>query len=251
MLNISEIFYSIQGEGKFIGTPSVFLRVGLCNLQCKGFGEKLVYGDKEFIGCDSIYAANAAFKKEWLQFRNSKDLIESIEKIAPKDEKFDIVLTGGEPSLYFKNPILLETLEYFLKRFHRISVESNGSLYFDFNPILKQLHFTLSVKLSNSLEEKEKRINILALQNILDNAKDVVFKFVGDSTSCCDERMIIEIREILSQISGSYEVYLMPMGSDIQTIDDNIKALLPLCLKYNFKLTDRLHIRIWGNKRGV
>ncbi|MCE3036908.1 7-carboxy-7-deazaguanine synthase QueE [Helicobacter sp. faydin-H20] len=250
MLKIVEIFYSIQGEGKYIGSPSVFVRVGLCNLKCRGFGQETSYKGKRFVGCDSIYAANAAFKKEWTSFNNAKDLIEAIKKVA-KTQYFDIVLTGGEPSLYFDNPVLLETLEYFLARSHRICVESNGSIYFTFNEILKQIEFTLSVKLSNSLEEKNKRVNIPAIQNILDHAKDVVFKFVIDEALCQEEKGINEINEILSQISGSYEVYLMPMGSEIIVLDRNIQAILPLCLKYNFKLTDRLHIRIWGDKRGV
>lgn len=249
MLKISEIFYSIQGEGRQIGRPSVFVRVGMCNLTCKGFSESVQYEGKKIIGCDSIYAANKAFSKEWIVFEDSKKLISEIEQKG--NGNFDIVLTGGEPSLYFGNKVLLETLKYFIKRHHHIYVESNGSVFFDFNEILKSLHFTLGVKLSNTLDLKEKRINIKAMQNILDHAKSVYFKFVLNQEMCKDGSGIAEINEILAQVSGSYEVYLMPQGSDIETLDRNIKFLLPLCLENNFYLSDRLHIRIWGNKRGV
>ncbi len=248
MLRVSEIFYSLQGEGKRVGVPSIFIRVGGCNLSCKGFGEKILYKNQEFTGCDSIYAASQKFLDEWLIFRESQELIQRIKNFGV--EYFDIVLTGGEPSLYFKNKVLLETLAYFLERNHYISVESNGSVLFSFNEILKSLHFTLGIKLSNSLEAKEKRINLKAIQNILDHSRDVCFKFVLNERMCVNEEGIQEINEILSYISGSYSVYLMPEGTDIDTINKNLKALVPLCLKYNFFLTDRLHIRLWGNKRG-
>ncbi|STP12715.1 Queuosine biosynthesis protein [Helicobacter mustelae] len=283
ILKISEIFYSLQGEGSAIGTPSVFVRVGLCNLRCKGFGERLRYRGEEILGCDSIYAANPKFQEEWREFESSKELISAIfaavcgnlgssvdaalrgeagdfssaqvggdalleapEPLPP----FDIVLTGGEPSLYFQNPALLGAIEFFLARHHRISVESNGSVLFAFTPLLERLHFTLGIKLSNSGEREQKRLNFPAIQNILDHAASVVLKFVLDAKMCQDGSALKEIDAILSQISGSYEVYLMPMGSSIETINQNIKAILPLCLKRGYKLSDRLHIRIWGNQRG-
>lgn len=248
MLKISEIFYSLQGEGKRIGVPSIFIRVGGCNFSCRGFGEKIIYKNQEIVGCDSIYAASQKYANEWMVFKDSKALIQKIKDFNIKH--FDIVLTGGEPSLYFKNKVLLDTLEYFLERKHYISVESNGSILFDFNKILESLHFTLSIKLSNSLEIKEKRINLRVIQNILDFSKDVCFKFVLNQQMCKDGSGIKEINEILSCISGSYDVYLMPEGTDIDTINKNLKALVPVCLQYNFFLTDRLHIRLWGNKKG-
>lgn len=247
MIKISEIFYSIQGEGERVGSPSVFVRVGLCNFSCKGFGEEVFYKGQKILGCDSIYAANAKFHQEWMDFDNPQKLIEAIKEQA--QGKFDIVLTGGEPSLYFANPVLLETLQYFIQKGHAIYVESNASIFFDFNAILKELHFTLSVKLSNSKEPKKKRIHIQAIQNILDHARSVNFKFVLHRDMC--EEGILEIKEILSCIQGHYKVFLMPQGSDIKSIDANIQALLPLCLEHGFSLCDRLHIRIWGNKRGV
>lgn len=249
MLRISEVFYSIQGEGVRVGAPSVFVRVGLCNLSCKGFGGRIWHQGEEIIGCDSIYAASSKFREEWLEIGSSEELIGLIE--SKGRGKFDIVLTGGEPSLYFGNRALLEGLEHFLQRGHRVSVESNGSLQFDFDEILRKLDFTLSVKLSNSLEPKNRRINIPAIQNILDNAKSVVFKFVLNAQMCEGGVAMEEISEILHQVRGEYEVFLMPQGSDVGTLERNIEAILPLCLAHGYRLADRLHIRIWGDKRGV
>ncbi len=252
MLKISEIFYSIQGEGKYIGTPSVFVRVGGCNLSCQGFGINLKKGGREFMGCDSIYAANPAFSDEWTIYSDKESLIDEIYHCTQEYEgniPFDIVLTGGEPSLYFKNKVFLGMCEYFLERHHRISVESNGSVLFDFNPILQALSFTLSVKLSNAKEARA--INIAALQNILDYAREVNFKFVLDVAMCESGRAQKEIDAILSKLCGSYEVYLMPLGTESKELDSNLNAILQLAMKRGFKIADRLHIRLFGDRRGV
>lgn len=248
MLGVSEIFYSLQGEGQFIGTPSVFLRLGGCNLKCTGFGNQ--YTGSDIIGCDSIYAANAKFSKEWKFYKNTQELISEIQSLS--NINFDIVITGGEPTLHFGNPILLETIRYFLQKGHRISVESNGSVDFSFDEILKELYFTLSVKLSNSGEPLSKRIKPSIIQKIIDNAKNVVFKFVLNAQMCEDGSAILEIKDLLSRLKlNNTPVYLMPQGVNVEEIDRNIQKIYPLCLQEGFYLTDRIHIRIWGDKRGV
>ncbi|PAF50563.1 7-carboxy-7-deazaguanine synthase QueE [Helicobacter sp. 13S00477-4] len=250
MLPVSEIFYSFQGEGEFIGTPSVFLRLGGCNLKCIGFGIKNSYEGNTILGCDSIYAANGHFSKEWKSYDSSQILIDKIQNFS--SNKFDIVITGGEPSLHFKNPVLLKTIEYFLQKGHRISIESNGSIDFVFNDILKELHFTLSIKLSNSGESYSKRIKTKVIQNIIDNAKSVVFKFVLNAQMCENGTALKEIEELLKTLKlKSNKIYLMPQGISRKELDENIKKIYPICLQKGFCLSDRLHIRIWGNKRGV
>lgn len=247
MLAVSEIFYSLQGEGEFIGTPSVFLRLGGCNLKCEGFGGKIFYKDREILGCDSIYAANSVFSQDWIYFKSSKEIIDKISSFSKNH--FDLILTGGEPTLHFKNPILLEVIEYFLKKGHKVCVESNGSVKFEFDENLKKLHFTLSIKLSNSLEPEKKRINIFNIQNIINHSNHVVFKFVLNARMA--QEGIKEIKNILNQLTlKSNKVYLMPQGSSVEDINEAINAIYPLCLQEGYCLSDRLHIRIWGDKRG-
>ncbi|PAF47694.1 hypothetical protein BKH41_07335 [Helicobacter sp. 12S02232-10] len=249
MLPISEIFYSLQGEGEFIGTPSVFVRLGGCNLTCRGFGIKSRFKDREFLGCDSIYAANSAFSKEWQFYENSTDLIEKIKSFS--QTKFDVILTGGEPSLHFKNPILSQTIKYFLQREHRVCVESNASVKFKFDEVLKHLYFTLSVKLSNSGEPLEKRIKPYVIQEIIDNAYSVVFKFVCNAQMCRNKKVIEEIKDLLSKLSlKGNKIFLMPQGTTEKELNENIKEIYPICLQEGFCFSDRLHIRIWGDKRG-
>ncbi|NGP56618.1 7-carboxy-7-deazaguanine synthase QueE, partial [Helicobacter pylori] len=145
-LPVVESFFSLQGEGKNIGKPSLFLRLGGCNLSCKGFNCKTPFNDEILTGCDSLYAVHPKFKTSWDYYNEPKPLIERLVNLAPSYKDFDFILTGGEPSLYFNNPILLSVLEHFYRQKIPLCVESNGSIFFEFSPILKELHFTLSVK---------------------------------------------------------------------------------------------------------
>ncbi len=248
-LPVVESFFSLQGEGKNIGKPSLFLRLGGCNLSCKGFNCKTPFNDEILTGCDSLYAVHPKFKETWDYYDDPKPLIERLVNLVPNYKHFDFILTGGEPSLYFNNPVLISVLEHFYRQKIPLCVESNGSIFFEFSPILKELHFTLSVKLSFSLEEESKRINLKALQNILNNAKSAHFKFVLDSKNATQS--IIEIQSLLKQLSlKNNEIFLMPLGTNNNELDKNLKTLAPLAIEHGFRLSDRLHIRLWDNQKG-
>lgn len=249
MLRVSEIFYSLQGEGEFIGTPSVFLRLGGCNLTCPGFGSESTQKNKGILGCDSFYSVNERFSNEWNVFETSDEIIEQMQNLS--NTCFDVILTGGEPSLQFKNPILRKVIEYFLQKGHRICVESNGSVRFTFDDNLKQLFFTLSPKLSNSGESIERRINIFAIQNIIDSAQRVVFKFVLNALMCEEGKALEEIQTLLKSLKlKNNRIFLMPQGTTSEELYINSRAIIPLCLQEGFSFSDRLHIHIWGDKRG-
>ncbi|GHP88246.1 7-carboxy-7-deazaguanine synthase [Helicobacter pylori] len=205
--------------------------------------------DEILTGCDSLYAVHPKFKETWDYYHEPKSLIERLEDLAPNYKHFDFILTGGEPSLYFNNPILISVLEHFYHKKIPLFVESNGSIFFEFSPILKELHFTLSVKLSFSLEKESKRINLKALQNILNNAKSVHFKFVLESKNAAQS--IAEIKNLLKQLPlKNNEIFLMPLGATNKELDKNLKTLAPLALEHGFNLSDRLHIRLWDNQKG-
>ena len=225
---ISEIFYSIQGEGKYSGNPSAFLRVGGCNLTCPGFSEK---------GCDSFYAVDKKYKNEWqsLNLEEIKNEIKKYLKFNP-----DLVITGGEPGLYFEK--LYPLVEWFSGN---ITIETNATISPDFEkyPLYKKVVFAMSVKLSNSGEEYKKRVKKEAIKNIEKNAKKSFFKFV------IDRDLKEEIKDITSETD--LPIYCMPLGSNKEELEINAPFVFDFCLKNGYRYSDRIHIRLFGKKRGV
>jgi len=227
-LQISEIFYSIQGEGKYSGNPSVFIRVGGCNLRCPGFGKN---------GCDSYYSVDKKYKNEWESLS-----IEEIKKEIKKYLKFkpDLVITGGEPGLYFDRLYpLIECFE------GNITIETNATVSPDFKKYseYKKVAFAMSVKLSNSGEEYKKRVKKEVIKNISTNAKKSFFKFV------IDRDLKEEIDDIVKGID--LPIYCMPLGDNTEELEKNAPFVFEFCLKNGYRYSDRIHIRLFGKKRGV
>ncbi len=250
MLEVNEIFGpTIQGEGKKVGTPSVFVRFGKCNMQCPGF--EVEYETPSGIkkcSCDSYYASDIAFRDDWEKYESSKPLIEELNKILP-NYKVDIVLTGGEPLLYWNDIEFQKFMKYYIDKDYKITIETNASLPIEFTENWqKKILFSMSVKLSNSGEALSKRINSKTLTTIINFVDDCYLKFVIDIDTI--KKASKEIDDILAQIPYC-EVYLMPLGDTAEIIDKNSLSVINLALKKGYMYSDRLHIRVWNNKRGV
>jgi organic radical activating enzyme len=250
MLDITEIFGpTIQGEGKKIGTPSVFIRFGRCNFDCNGFGVEYTTpsGVKKF-GCDSYYAVDNEFKKFWTSYETSEAVITEVAKILPVGYKPDIVITGGEPMIYWKNNEFQKLLEYYVIQGFNVTIETNGSLDMKIDkPYQKEILYSISVKLSNANESYKKRVNFDALKEMINNGGKSYLKFVVSQN---DQNIVEEIKDILSNLP-KVDVFLMPQGDSNDEIVKNSLYVIELCVKHGFKYSDRLHIRIWDNKRGV
>ena len=187
MLPVVEIFYSLQGEGRYIGHPSLFVRLAGCNMTCLG------------LPCDTIRAVDAKnFADSWVKYDSASKLISSIcdeinskTKVAPRH----IVITGGEPTIHFTNPIFLELAKQLVESGFLITVETNATIWLDFvaNPILSNFIFSMSVKLSNSGEAYDKRIKQAVIAEYIKVSKESFFKFV------LDEKMLRDLllRELL------------------------------------------------------
>ena len=254
MLEINEIFGpTIQGEGKFAGNISMFIRFGKCNFKCPGFGvEYITPSGTKKCSCDSFHAVDTEFRESWMRFDNASEIIKIVENLiaeAKLDIKPDIVITGGEPLLQWIEPEFQKLLRFFVESDFRVTIETNASLDIELlESYQKKLIFSASVKLSNSGESARKRINQKSLQNIANANCESYLKFVVDQNSLdVSENEIDEICKIVPNI----DIYLMPKGDNATELDKNAIATVELALKKGYKYTDRLHIRIWGNKRGV
>ena len=254
MLEVNEIFGpTIQGEGKLVGNLSIFIRFGKCNFKCVGFNvEYETPSGVKKCACDSYYAVDMEFKNSWKSYENYLDVVNEVDKLLENcnyKNRVDIVITGGEPLLYWNNQEFQNLIKHYINKNHKLTIETNGSLNIDFQEeYQKKIIFSMSVKLSNWLGPLKKRVNKSTLTKILTNTKESYLKFVIGNDFL--ENAIVEIEDILKNIPQC-EVYLMPLGDSSKAIDKNSKNVVNLAIKYGFKYSDRLHIRIWNNKRGV
>lgn len=243
-MKISELFYSIQGEGKRAGRPSFFIRTNHCNLRCSFPGGNL---------CDTYYTSWDPDDK-----RNLGEM--KIDEIAAGYEDIkcgDIVITGGEPAMYSED---LTKLCIKLKQINPesfITIETNGTYFGDFVKFTELM--SISPKLRSSvpfMTEFEKmhdknRINLETFKKFCilkeNYLIDIQWKFVFTS-----EKDIDEIRELQSAVGfDDSDIYLMPEGITAEDLAEKRTETIEICKKNNFNYTDRLHIIAWGNKRGV
>jgi len=290
-LRYSEAFYSIQGEGRFVGVPSVFLRVFGCNFECAGFGQergKLIatdempyYTDPKAdknhpeaytsidqlpvtpIGCDS--SASWAMKYKHLQMtKTTEEVFEHIISLLPNgkfDEKEDIhlVITGGEPLLGWQRvwPELLEMCkEIGLKN---VTYETNGTQnlqqqFIDYlNGDGKDIHVTWSTspKLSISGEDQ---FDALIPEALLD--MNMV------SNSHLYNKFVVRDIEDFEEVDlfvSTYkengvsldQVYCMPEGATLEQQHLTARGVADACMNTGYKYSPRLHIDLFGNAWGT
>ena len=237
---ISEVFYSIQGEGKTVGIPSVFVRLGGCNLMCGGMGTQF---DKELHNgaewrCDTVEVwmnGGAMLVEDVLH----QECIEAIEKGA------HIVLTGGEPMMQQK--ALEEFINYIKDEIvdePYIEVETNGTIMpSDF--LLEEVSlWNCSPKLSNSGNDKALAYKPEVIEVL--NKFHTIFKFVVNT-----KKEWHEIGYLYMPIIDRDKVYLMPAGENQELLNENKLNVVELAKKECVNFTTRLHIEIWNKKTGV
>lgn len=228
---VSETFFSIQGEGKYIGVPAVFLRTQGCNLLCRWPCDTIpVWKEGELYTYEELYA---------LWDRNGWDT--ALKKRA------HLILTGGEPLT--RQDELTSFLEYLSKMGLRpfIEVETNATILPNgkFDQFIT--HYTCSPKLANSGMPRERRYRENALEFFSTNSK-AVFKFVIDKKE--------DIREVLRDFVLKLDlsppkVYLMPESTNRVELNEKSPWLVEICKQYGFNFSSRLHISIWDQLTGV
>jgi 7-carboxy-7-deazaguanine synthase len=252
MLYLVEHFYSIQGEGKHTGVPSLFFRFGGCNLTCPGFGCSEITPDgREVTGCDTVYAVDRkGFGELWQEIEELQTLIWIMNgyRLPPH---VDVVLTGGEPLIYANEPIFVEFIDYLIGQGHRVTFETNATVALDFKryPFYAAATYALSVKLSNSGEPLNRRVKPEVIESILAHTQGSFFKFSVDEPS-----LLSKLEEEIDAIVASHPftpVYCMPLGGDKAHIEANCEAVIEFCKRRGFIYSDRLHIRIWDQNHGV
>lgn len=243
-MKISELFYTIQGEGKRAGKPSFFIRTNHCNLRCQFAGGNL---------CDTAYTSwNPDDEKNFGDIEIEKIIGQYIQHNC-----MDVVITGGEPTMFAED---LTNLCIELKRINPdsvITIETNGTYigkfieYIDLVSISPKLKSSTPFGTHYEKLHTNNRVNLESFRkyNELKQSDkiDIQWKFVVTS-----EADLNEILELQKEIGfKNSDVYLMPEGITEEELASKRLEIIELCKKYQFNYTDRLHVIIWGNKRGV
>lgn len=280
-LKVAELFYSVQGEGRYMGVPSVFLRTFGCNFKCEGFGMPKGQKSEEYLnvdpekyqsynllplvstGCDSYASWDPRFK-HLSPVLDTDSVADAIVDTLPykgwKDEH--LVITGGEPLLGWQRayPDLLEHPK--MKALKEITFETNGTQdlsveFFDYldrwgwghpGNFDRQITFSVSPKLSVSGETWEDAIKpeIVARYG---NVGYVYLKFVVATQEDADEAE--KAVEAYRAAGFNGPVYLMPVGGVESVYHMNNRAVAELAMKKGYRYSDRLQVPLFKNEWGT
>ena len=277
-LKISELFYSVQGEGRYMGVPSVFLRVFGCNFKCDGFGmpkgeksvERFAVDGEKFksykllplvsTGCDSYASWDPRFK-HLSPVLDTNTIVDTITDLLPanrwKDEH--LVITGGEPLLGWQRayPELLSHDN--MCGLQELTFETNGTQLLEPELVkflnewkkhrfLHCLTFSVSPKLSISGESWEDAIcpDVVAQYY---NTGYTYLKFVVATKEDADEaeQAVNEYRK--RGFKGP--VYLMPCGGVTELYNLNNRKVAELAMQKGWRYSDRLQVPLFKNEWGT
>lgn len=224
-MKIAEIFYSIQGEGSLVGVPSVFVRTSGCNLRCSW--------------CDTPYTS-------WNPQGTDLSLDAIVEQVSGYRAARHVVLTGGEPMIA---PGIVELSQRFRALGMHITVETAGTVL---APVACDL-MSISPKLSNSTPEgtfraqhERLRLQPAVLRQLMAHC-DYQLKFV-----IARAEDIGEVRELVADLGAPADkVILMPEGIAGDTLHERGVWIAEVCKEFGYRFTPRLHVDLYGNRRGV
>jgi organic radical activating enzyme len=282
-LKVSELFYSIQGEGRYMGVPSVFLRTFGCNFKCAGFGMPRgevsheatdiaathtmiesfqTYGDLPLVstGCDSYASWHPDFK-DLSPMLTSDAIADRIMEIIPHNEWKDehLVITGGEPLLGWQRayPALLNNPK--MKTLNEITFETNGTqkLTPEFKEYLtdwafgsdeREITFSVSAKLPASGENWFEAIRPEVVCEYEEVGTAYLKFVVATAEDIIDaEHAVEEFRE--AGFKG--HVYLMPVGGVESVYTLNAKNVALAAMKRGWRYSDRLQVPLFKNEWGT
>lgn len=279
-IKVSELFYSIQGEGRYIGVPSIFLRTYGCNFTCGGFGmpKGEVSNERDVIaikaedytdykslplvstGCDSYASWDPRFK-HLSPVLSTVSIVDSILTILPHNRWMDehLVITGGEPLLGWQRayPELLSNEK--MRALKEITFETNGTqeLSQDLSTYLQQwktnreknaLTFSVSPKLSISGEKWSEAI----CPSIIRQYESIGFVYLKFVIATKEDA--IEADKAVQEFrNGGFRgpVYFMPCGGVESLYNLNAKNVAIEAMNRGYRYSDRLQVPLFKNEWGT
>jgi organic radical activating enzyme len=231
-----EIFASLQGEGPSAGTPVAFLRLSRCNLACTWCDTAYTW---HFEGDNRPHSGDETYERKANQL--TMDVADVAARINALGQK-RLVITGGEPLMQAGE--LAELLKALPDM--TVEIETNGTVAAPARLDIYVDQYNVSPKLTHSGNAAElalipERLDAYAVD------PRAFFKFVLSEPTDVDE--VLELQRKYRFKSG--HVFLMPEGTDSETLRARMIWLSDLCLKHGFRMSDRLHIHLYGDERGT
>ncbi len=238
-LPINELFYSLQGEGKLAGVPSVFVRTSGCNLRCWF--------------CDSYHTS-------WEPTGGWLSVDDVVAEVLEYETADHVVLTGGEPLIHEESVRLLEELA---DHGYHTTVETNGTIYrnapIDLASISPKLESSTptSDRAPNGQGEwetrhEERRIDIEALAELVDTYESQLkFVVTGPEDVSEIEALVDRLRAATRSAIPDEDVLLMPEGITREELDENRTEVAELALEHGYRDTPRLHVDLWNDAAGT
>jgi 6-pyruvoyltetrahydropterin 2'-reductase len=280
-IKVAELFYSLQGEGQYLGTPSVFLRVFGCNFQCQGFSmprgtlseERLAIDPTAYktydhlplvhTGCDSYASWDPRFKHLSPMMEISA-IVDKMQQLLPGG-KFSndkhLIITGGEPLLGWQKtyPALFDEIRNRGMDLSHVTFETNGTQ--ELNAELVEaicdhdldITFSVSSKLPSSGEKWEEAIKPEIIKQYYSAGQLTYFKWVISNQDDYDDvvQAVEEYRAVLDFRMDYIPIYLMPAGGTTMKYNENERWVADLAMKNGWRYTPRLQVNLWKNAWGT
>jgi organic radical activating enzyme len=280
-IKIAELFYSIQGEGRYMGVPSVFLRTFGCNFKCAGFGmsrgelsneaesiDPSLYTEYKSLplvstGCDSYASWDPRFK-HLSPLLSTDSIADAIVDTLPHGEWRDehLVITGGEPLLGWQRayPDLLDHPK--MQGLKEITFETNGtqklseefkqylhtwSCHHD-KPFHREITFSVSAKLPCSGEKWEEAICPEVVCEYEEYGTAYLKFVIATEQDFADAECAIAAYRTAGFMG---HVYLMPVGGVESVYALNNRAVADIAMKHGLRYSDRLQVPLFKNEWGT
>ena len=288
-IKVSEVFYSLQGEGRFVGVPSVFLRTYGCNFTCAGFGckpgEKSTGADDvaEVVhlynrfeelplvetGCDSYASWHPAYK-HLSPTQTTEELVERMLALTPNNmwtqnngNDVHLVITGGEPLLGWQRAYTELLSHPRMADLKNITFETNGTqeLHKDFrhtlldwtlNPQLGKKGATaLTFSVSAKLSASGESWEDAICPDVVMSYADIGHTYLKFVVETDDHiDEAIRATDAYRRAGFTGVIYLMPQGGVVEPYDKNKKRIADICCQQGWNYSPRLHVDLWGNGWG-
>ncbi len=226
-LKISEIFHSLQGEGVSTGAPCVFVRLAQCNLHCTW--------------CDTKYTWD--FERYRYEDEVTEQSVADVARVVNDSTSRRLVLTGGEPLLQQR------ALKEFFARLApdiTVEVETNGTIAPEPAALSRVNQWNVSPKLENAGDPERFRIKPEVLGSLRETGRAFLKLVVSRDADYA------EADALVAQLGWpSDRVLFMPQASDRDTLRERSFEVAEAARARSFRFSSRLHLELWGGRRGT